>query len=267
MLSFGRIILAARSGDCKRPEPRNSLEEDRRSQGSWKSRLWNPGRTLGCMRSPTMLDSGDDAGGGIMLTSGANRRFQLVLIKPSHYDDEGYVIRWWRAMIPSNSLAAVYGIAADCAERRGPRSRSRNRHPRDRRDQHARRRAGAPRPLPASRRFRACCAGRRSVQPVSPRPRHRAAVPGSRDSRRHGRVPRVGLPVDAGRARGRPRRLPGAGHRDVRGRSRGPPRHGPARCGRGPSRAAVQLHEGSARDGEHARPVPPQAPCGPHARA
>jgi Radical SAM superfamily len=27
------------------------------------------------------------------------------------------VIRWWRAMIPSNSLAAVYGIAADCAER------------------------------------------------------------------------------------------------------------------------------------------------------
>jgi radical SAM superfamily enzyme len=27
------------------------------------------------------------------------------------------VIRWRRAMIPSNSLAAVYGIAADCAER------------------------------------------------------------------------------------------------------------------------------------------------------
>ncbi|HLZ03982.1 MAG TPA: radical SAM protein, partial [Bradyrhizobium sp.] len=46
------------------------------------------------------------------------RRFQLVLIKPSHYDDDGYVIRWWRAMTPSNSLAAVYGIASDCAERR-----------------------------------------------------------------------------------------------------------------------------------------------------
>ena len=44
--------------------------------------------------------------------------FQLVLIKPSHYDDDGYVIRWWRAMIPSNSLAAIYGIAADCAVRR-----------------------------------------------------------------------------------------------------------------------------------------------------
>jgi len=47
----------------------------------------------------------------------ATRRFQLILLKPSHYDDDGYVIRWWRAMIPSNSLAALYGIAADCAER------------------------------------------------------------------------------------------------------------------------------------------------------
>lgn len=45
------------------------------------------------------------------------RRFQLILIKPSHYDDDGYVIRWMHAMIPSNSLAALYGIVADCAER------------------------------------------------------------------------------------------------------------------------------------------------------
>ena len=46
------------------------------------------------------------------------RRFQLILIKPSHYDDDGYVIRFWRTLIPSNSLAAVYGLAVDCAERR-----------------------------------------------------------------------------------------------------------------------------------------------------
>ena len=45
------------------------------------------------------------------------RHFQLILIKPSHYDDDGYVIRWWRVLIPSNTLAAVYAIAADCAER------------------------------------------------------------------------------------------------------------------------------------------------------
>ncbi|HWC93131.1 MAG TPA: radical SAM protein, partial [Pseudolabrys sp.] len=51
------------------------------------------------------------------MTASTARRFQLILIKPSHYDDDGYVIRWWRAMIPSNSLAAMYGIAADGAER------------------------------------------------------------------------------------------------------------------------------------------------------
>src|ERR1700741_2541342 len=48
----------------------------------------------------------------------APRRFQLVLIKPSHYGDDGYVIRWWRSMVPSNSLASLYGIAADSAARR-----------------------------------------------------------------------------------------------------------------------------------------------------
>ena len=50
-------------------------------------------------------------------SSATPRRFQLILIKPSHYDDDGYVIRWWRAIIPSNSLAALYGIAVDAAER------------------------------------------------------------------------------------------------------------------------------------------------------
>jgi hypothetical protein len=46
------------------------------------------------------------------------RRFCLVLVKPSHYDDDGYVIQWKRSPIPSNSLAALYGLAKDCAERR-----------------------------------------------------------------------------------------------------------------------------------------------------
>ncbi|HEX8619303.1 MAG TPA: radical SAM protein, partial [Thermoanaerobaculia bacterium] len=41
-----------------------------------------------------------------------------VLVKPSHYDDDGYVIQWFRSAIPSNSLAALYGLARDCAERR-----------------------------------------------------------------------------------------------------------------------------------------------------
>src|SRR5947209_4986768 len=44
-----------------------------------------------------------------------NRAFKIVLIKPSHYDANGYVIQWWRSIIPSNSLASVYGLLSDCA--------------------------------------------------------------------------------------------------------------------------------------------------------
>lgn len=45
------------------------------------------------------------------------KRFALVLIKPSHYDDDGYVIQWWRSPIPSNSLAAMYGLVQDSISR------------------------------------------------------------------------------------------------------------------------------------------------------
>ncbi len=48
----------------------------------------------------------------------ARQRFSLVLIKPSHYDDDGYVIQWLRSAIPSNTLAVLYGLALDCKERR-----------------------------------------------------------------------------------------------------------------------------------------------------
>jgi radical SAM superfamily enzyme YgiQ (UPF0313 family) len=46
------------------------------------------------------------------------RRFCLALVKPSHYDDDGYVIRWLRSAVPSNALAVLYGLAKDCADRR-----------------------------------------------------------------------------------------------------------------------------------------------------
>jgi len=46
------------------------------------------------------------------------KQFCLVLVKPSHYDDDGYVIQWFRSAIPSNSLAALYGLARDCAARK-----------------------------------------------------------------------------------------------------------------------------------------------------
>jgi radical SAM superfamily enzyme YgiQ (UPF0313 family) len=44
------------------------------------------------------------------------RRFKIVLIVPSHYDDDGYVIQWLRSTIPSNSLASVYGLLKGCAD-------------------------------------------------------------------------------------------------------------------------------------------------------
>ena len=47
-----------------------------------------------------------------------DRGFKVILIKPSHYDDDGYVIQWRRSTIPSNSLASVYGLIAECAEAR-----------------------------------------------------------------------------------------------------------------------------------------------------
>ena len=43
--------------------------------------------------------------------------FRLVLIKPTHYDDDGYPITWLRSHIPSNTLAALYGLAEDCRKR------------------------------------------------------------------------------------------------------------------------------------------------------
>src|SRR3984893_1885086 len=49
--------------------------------------------------------------------AGVLRKFRVVLVKPSHYDDDGYVIRWYRSPMPANSLASVYGFLDDCAQR------------------------------------------------------------------------------------------------------------------------------------------------------
>ncbi len=45
------------------------------------------------------------------------RKFRLVLVKPSRYDDDGYVIQWLRSGIPSNSLAVLNGLGVDAARR------------------------------------------------------------------------------------------------------------------------------------------------------
>jgi len=43
--------------------------------------------------------------------------FHVVLIKPTHYDDDGYPIQWIRSAIPSNSLAALNALAEDAKRR------------------------------------------------------------------------------------------------------------------------------------------------------
>jgi len=45
------------------------------------------------------------------------KQFLIILIKPSHYDDDGYVIQWARSPIPSNSLASVYSLIEDSRRR------------------------------------------------------------------------------------------------------------------------------------------------------
>jgi hypothetical protein len=43
--------------------------------------------------------------------------FTFVLVKPTHYDDDGYPIQWYRSALPSNTLACMYSLAEDARKR------------------------------------------------------------------------------------------------------------------------------------------------------
>lgn len=53
-----------------------------------------------------------------MPANGRKQRFCIELIKPSHYDDDGYVIQWAKAWVPSNTLSSLYGITLDVIDRK-----------------------------------------------------------------------------------------------------------------------------------------------------
>jgi len=55
--------------------------------------------------------------GNVHPTGLEKKKFHVVLIKPSHYDNEGYVIQWHRSAVPSNTLAVLYGLSRDLADR------------------------------------------------------------------------------------------------------------------------------------------------------
>ena len=46
------------------------------------------------------------------------RRLHVVLVNPSKYDDDGYVMRYLRGVLPSNTLAALSALTRDVARRR-----------------------------------------------------------------------------------------------------------------------------------------------------
>jgi len=45
-------------------------------------------------------------------------KLHIVLIKPSKYDDDGYVIRFWKGVLPSNTLNVLHGLTEDVKARR-----------------------------------------------------------------------------------------------------------------------------------------------------
>jgi hypothetical protein len=45
-------------------------------------------------------------------------KFHIVLIKPSKYDDDGYVVRFWKGVLPSNTLNVLHGLTEDIRQRR-----------------------------------------------------------------------------------------------------------------------------------------------------
>jgi hypothetical protein len=55
-----------------------------------------------------MIDRSEQAGRSL---------FHFVMIKPTHYDDDGYPIQWLRSAIPSNTLACLNSLAEDACRR------------------------------------------------------------------------------------------------------------------------------------------------------
>jgi len=51
------------------------------------------------------------------MCSTASNVLHFVMIKPSHYDDDGYPIQWIRSAIPSNALACLNALAEDAHRR------------------------------------------------------------------------------------------------------------------------------------------------------
>src|SRR5271166_6007296 len=112
--------------------------------------------------------------------------FTFVLIKPTHYDDDGYPIQWFRSALPSNTLACMNSLAEDARRREvlGP-GVDLSIETYD----ETNRRAGPDHPRPAASRRPGARRHRRSaIEPVSSRRRHRPGVSRGRGAGVHRRI-------------------------------------------------------------------------------
>ena len=147
--------------------------------------------------------------------------FHFVMIKPTHYDDDGYPIQWFRSAIPSNTLACLNALAEDARRRNvlGPGVDIRL-HTYDETNRRVRPDkiidliAPRGRSLPDRAR-------RRAVEPVSARGRSGQAVSRRRAAGLHRRLPHFRLHFDATGIAGRHQSGPGDGRVVLRRRSRG----------------------------------------------
>ena len=198
----------------------------------------------------------------------ADRRSDLmhfVMIKPSHYDDDGYPIQWVRSAIPSNTLACLNALAEDAKRREvlgsGVEIRlhtydetNRRVHP-NRIIRMLRKQGG---------RALIGLVGVQSNQ-FPARGRSGAALPGRRPAGLHRRLPRLRLHRHAaGTAAGHPRRA-GARHLVLRRRGRRRPvRRGAAGRLERQARAALQPHGQAAEPDRRAAAVPAAPARPPH---
>ena len=182
----------------------------------------------------------------------AKRKFTIVLIKPSHYDDDGYVIQWRRSTIPSNSLASVYGLLLECAEARvlGPDVDI---------EFEIYDECNTIVDFPAiSKRILAdsgmvALVGVQSNQ-FPARARYRPPVSQAGRDGRGRRLPRLGLHRHAARTAAGPERGAGARHDPLRGRGRRPARGVPEGRRFGQAEACLQLPERHAGHGRRGDP-------------
>ena len=198
--------------------------------------------------------------------SGAER-FRILLIKPSHYDDDGYVIRWLRSMMPSNSLASVYGLAMESVGRGVLSDHAQiDVTPIDETNTRVRIDDIIAR-VPGARREGLRRPGRRAVQPVPPRARHCAAAARRRHSGGAWRLPCLRPALDVRRADAGPAGRTRHGREPVRRRSGRPHGRHPARCARAAnsSRSTITCEDLPGLEGT-VTPFLPAQPCHPHHR-